>query len=378
MEERDDLYRILEVAPDADAQSIDEAYWRLAVRYDSSGEETFEEGETSEDARMMDRVARAYEVLSDPQRRADYDRMGKRHPRGGVRRSRIPRLPAGTLDSLGRTLASAPGAVPRLLKRLLTPWRSRRMALIAGLAAVVAAGLVVGFVYQPDFGGGGEGPGAYSLGGPGVSAAAVGPAPAQTPARERTPTPTPTTGPTSTPLVSQGAALDTDPASADIASADILEALGQVEGRLRLVESRLDSLLDASRKGVSVGPSPTPTRAPTPTPTPAPTTTPTPAPVDPGQLDWIQRHQHEHGELPAIPGWLAPLVENAGEGDTVEGQRVLIPTAEQWCHLLRPSDRLRLLEYVTWLGYHYEDWVWEVGRAIGDDWLSRCPPAGSY
>ena len=37
MEEREDLYRILEVAPDADAQSIDEAYWRLVVRYQSSG-----------------------------------------------------------------------------------------------------------------------------------------------------------------------------------------------------------------------------------------------------------------------------------------------------------------------------------------------------
>ncbi|MCE2405215.1 MAG: DnaJ domain-containing protein [Dehalococcoidia bacterium] len=370
MEEREDLYRILEVAPDADAQSIDEAYWRLVVRYQSAGEEMSEEGATCEDASMMDRVTRAYEVLCDPQRRAEYDRAGKRSARGGVRRFRVPRLPSGTLDSLGRTLASAAGAVLRLPKRLRPPRPSRRMALITGVAAVVAGGLVVAFVYPPDFGGEGDGPGMYPIGGgPAVSVAAVGPTPA--PTGERTPTPASTAVPTPTPMVPQRTALDAGPALGEV-----LEALGQIEGRLQVLEGRLDSALDASSKDVPVGPSPT--TAPSPTPTPAPRYTPTPEPVDPSTLDWIQRYQHENGELPPIPDWLAPLVDEAGEGDTIEDRKVLIPTSERWCHLLPPSDRLKFLQYVKWLGYHYEDWVWQVGRVIGDDWLSRCPPAGSY
>ena len=374
MEEWDDLYRILEVAPDADAESIDAAYWRLSLRY-STGEEA------PEDAQTTAQIARAYEILSDPQQRADYDRMRKRH-RGGLSRwprFRRPRLPAGTLASVGRALASGPRAVPRLLKRLRVPRPSRRAVLIAGFAAVVAAGLVVGFVYPPDFGG--DGPGVSSLGGPGVPVAAVGPTPVSTPTStpERTSSPTSTPEPTDTPIAPRKAPLDTDSALGDI-----LEALGQIEGRLQLVESRLGSSSNASAGGASIDSPPMPTvtpipiPAPAPTPTPAPTSTPMPTSVDPGQLDWIERHRHENGELPLIPGWLAPLVDNAVEGDTVEGQTVLIPTAEQWCHILRPSDRLKLLDYVTWLGYHYEDWVWQVGRAIGDDWLSRCPPASSY
>ncbi len=374
MEEREDLYRILEVAPDADAQSIDEAYWRLVVRYQSSGEGMFEERGASEDGSMMDRVTRAYEVLCDPQKRAEYDRAEERNARGRVRRFRVPRLPSDTLGSLGRSLASGPRAVLRLLKRLLSRRPSRRMALVAGVAAVVAGGLVVAFVYPPDFGGDDDGPGMYPMGGgPGVSMAA-GPTPA--PTRERTPTPAATAVPTPTSVptpVPQGAAPDPAP---DLD--EVLEALGHIEDRLQVLEGRLDSALDASGGGVPVGPPPTATPIPAPTPTPAPTYTPTPEPVDPSKLDWIQRYQHENGEPPPIPGWLAPLVDGAEEGDGIADRQVLVPTSEQWCHLLPPSDRLKLLQYVRWLGYHYEDWVWQVGRVIGDDWLSRCPPAAGY
>ncbi len=382
MEEREDLYRILEVAPDADAQSIDEAYWRLVVRYQSSGEGMFEEEGDSEDGSMMDRVTRAYEVLCDPQKRAEYDRAEGRNARGSARRFRVPRLLSGTLDSLGldslgRRLASGPRAVLRLLKRLLPPRPSRRMALVAGVAVVVAGGLVVAFVYPPDFGGDDNGPAMYPMGGGPAVSMAAGPTPA--PTRERTPTPAPTAVPTPgptpgpTPIVLQGAALDPAPALDEV-----LEALGQIEGRLQVLEGRLDSALDAAGEGVPVGPPPTATPTPAPTLTPAPTYTPTPEPVDPSKLDWIQRYQHENGELPPIPGWLAPLVDGAEEGDAIGDGQVLIPTSEQWCHLLPPSDRLKLLQYVRWLGYHYEDWVWQVGRVIGDDWLSRCPPAASY
>lgn len=373
MEEREDLYRILGVAPDADAQSIDEAYWRLVVRYQSPGEGMLEEEGASEDGSMMDRVTRAYEVLCDPQKRAEYDRAEERSARGRARRFRVPRLPAGTLGSLGRSLSSGPRAVLRLLKRLLSRRPSRRMALVAGVAAVVAGGLVVAFVYPPDFGGDDNGPAMYPMGGGPAVSMAAGPTPA--PTRERTPTPAATAVPTPapTPIVPQGAALDPAPALDEV-----LETLGHIEDRLKVLEGRLDSALDAAGGDVPVRPPPTDTPAPAPTPTPVPTHTPTPEPVDPSKLDWIQRHQHENGGPPPIPGWLAPLVDGAEEGDAIADQQVLIPTSEQWCHLLPPSDRLKLLQYVRWLGYHYEDWVWQVGRVIGDDWLSRCPPATSY
>src|SRR3954453_12703422 len=70
-----DLYAVLGVSRDADADSIKKAYRRLArqlhpdVNPDPETQEQFKE------------VSRAYEVLSDPQKRAAYDRGGD--PFGG-------------------------------------------------------------------------------------------------------------------------------------------------------------------------------------------------------------------------------------------------------------------------------------------------------
>ena len=71
-----DLYDLLGVARDADADAIKKAYRRLARQYhpdvnpDPESQEQFKE------------VSRAYEVLSDPQKRAAYDRGGD--PFGGA------------------------------------------------------------------------------------------------------------------------------------------------------------------------------------------------------------------------------------------------------------------------------------------------------
>lgn len=70
-----DLYELLGVARDADADAVKKAYRRLARQYhpdvnpDPEAQERFKE------------VSRAYEVLSDPQKRAAYDRGGD--PFGG-------------------------------------------------------------------------------------------------------------------------------------------------------------------------------------------------------------------------------------------------------------------------------------------------------
>ncbi|CAB1129155.1 Molecular chaperone DnaJ [Candidatus Hydrogenisulfobacillus filiaventi] len=64
-----DYYRILGISPDADAKTIKSAYRKLARQYHPDVNKTREAEERFKE------INEAYEVLSDPERRAKYDRL---------------------------------------------------------------------------------------------------------------------------------------------------------------------------------------------------------------------------------------------------------------------------------------------------------------
>jgi len=71
MPEQPDYYAILQVHPTATKEVIDAAYRKLASKYHP---------DINDSAKAVDKMKllnEAYEVLSDPSKRSDYDRSGK-------------------------------------------------------------------------------------------------------------------------------------------------------------------------------------------------------------------------------------------------------------------------------------------------------------
>lgn len=67
MNQPQDLYELLQVSPNAELDVIRAAYRRLATRYNPNRDDSLEAAE------MVVRLNYAFEVLSDPDRRAEYD-----------------------------------------------------------------------------------------------------------------------------------------------------------------------------------------------------------------------------------------------------------------------------------------------------------------
>ena len=77
MSEKRDYYEVLGVAKDASSADLKNAFRSLARKYhpDRSKEDNAEE--------MFKEIQEAYAVLSDEQKRAQYDRFGHNGPGGG-------------------------------------------------------------------------------------------------------------------------------------------------------------------------------------------------------------------------------------------------------------------------------------------------------
>ncbi|OIN88961.1 hypothetical protein AUJ40_02780 [Candidatus Berkelbacteria bacterium CG1_02_42_45] len=66
-----DCYKILGVEKNASTEEIKKAYRKLALKYHP------DRGGSEEDARKFKEINEAYQVLSDPQKRAQYDQFGR-------------------------------------------------------------------------------------------------------------------------------------------------------------------------------------------------------------------------------------------------------------------------------------------------------------
>ena len=76
MSSENDHYRTLEVPEDADGDTIKKAYRKLALKYHPDKQKAGSDPDTA--SSMFTMVSNAYEVLSDPEKRRQYDiRTGK-------------------------------------------------------------------------------------------------------------------------------------------------------------------------------------------------------------------------------------------------------------------------------------------------------------
>jgi molecular chaperone DnaJ len=73
-----DLYAVLEVEPTASLEELKRAYRRLARKYHPDSNS----GDATSEAHFKE-VSQAYEILSDSERRANYDRFGSDSGAGG-------------------------------------------------------------------------------------------------------------------------------------------------------------------------------------------------------------------------------------------------------------------------------------------------------
>ncbi len=129
-------YEVLGVSPDASTEEIRDAYWRL-VRFHRL------EGETAWMPTHLDEIQDAYEVLSDPSRRAELDAAngGFAGAAPGAPPSQYPPVAPPFPPAEPTPQRHSRNPVDRLTQRLPRPWRVAIdwIVTIAGAVAIVFA-----------------------------------------------------------------------------------------------------------------------------------------------------------------------------------------------------------------------------------------------
>ena len=127
-------YEVLGVSPDASMDEIRDAYWRLVRFHRNEGDPAWKDTHLAE-------IQRAYELLSDPARRAELDaRNGPLAPTQAPMPGPLPEpVPTAVADGKPRPVSRNP--VDRLTHRLPRPWRIAIdwIVTIAGAVAIVLA-----------------------------------------------------------------------------------------------------------------------------------------------------------------------------------------------------------------------------------------------
>jgi DnaJ family protein B protein 6 len=108
MESGDDAYDVLGVARDATQEEIKKAYRKLALKHHPDKQST-EEGRVQATA-IFAKISNSYEILSDPQRRQDYDMggTGDEEDLTGRRRRRPPTGGASARDFFSQNHSDHP------------------------------------------------------------------------------------------------------------------------------------------------------------------------------------------------------------------------------------------------------------------------------
>jgi hypothetical protein len=120
-------YKLLQVDPSADPEVIAAAYKRLALKNHPDTN-----GATAEAKARMQAINQAYEVLSDPVRRADYDR-------------RMASTTAPATEDIFVTTPSASDPTPPIANLL----NAKSIGLYVVIAAVLLAVVMLGFKVGP-------------------------------------------------------------------------------------------------------------------------------------------------------------------------------------------------------------------------------------
>ena len=181
MPDTEDLYETLQVHPSAHPDVIQAAYRRLSFLYHP------DRNPSTEATEMMKRLNHAYEILSDPDRRAAYDRT-----RGAQPRQRTETHSRDTRSEQPRT--SRPTSQSRTTTPT-TPPETRRGKGLRIMAGGVALAVVVAIVVATISADGGDGGGDGDNGG----SRSVAFSPTWAPLPTTAPTPRPTAMPTRIP-----------------------------------------------------------------------------------------------------------------------------------------------------------------------------------